>query len=243
MAQSSPPVLSLIVPTRNEEDNVRHLVERVREACHDVSLECIFVDDSDDGTRAAIDEIAQADSMTVQRIYRDGAERRGGLSTAVIAGMQRASGTYVCVIDSDLQHPPETIPLLLRTVMEENCDLGVGSRYMKGGSSAGLSGIVRTIVSRCSTSLVHLVFPTTRDTSDPLSGFFVVRNAAITAIPFHPTGFKILLEILVHAPHLNTVDVPFVMAPRHAGESKASIREGFRFLRHVFVLLPHRKRH
>ncbi len=181
--------------------------------------------------------------MTIQRIFRNGEDRRGGLSTAVIAGIRAARGTYICVIDSDLQHPPETIPLLLSRVAEGEYDLGVASRYMKGGSSAGLSGIIRTIVSKCSTTLVHIVFPTSRDTTDPLSGFFVVRNAAIAEVPFHPTGFKILLEILVQAPHLKTVDIPFVMAPRHAGESKASIREGFRFLRHVIVLFPYRRHH
>ena len=62
-----------------------------------------------------------------------------------------------------------------------------------------------------------------------MSGFFLFRREAVSA-PMTPRGFKILLEIAVRHPHLSRCEVPFVFVERHAGTSKGTLREGFRFL-------------
>ena len=59
-----------------------------------------------------------------------------------------------------------------------------------------------------------------------MSGLFAVRRAAIDLDALEPIGFKILMEIMVRYPRLRLAEVPFSMAPRHAGESKASLAEG-----------------
>jgi dolichol-phosphate mannosyltransferase len=69
-----------------------------------------------------------------------------------------------------------------------------------------------------------------------MSGLFLVRRAALDPDTFDPIGFKILLEIAVRQAPLKVLEVPFVFAPRHAGESKASLREGLRFARHLLRL-------
>jgi putative flippase GtrA len=66
-----------------------------------------------------------------------------------------------------------------------------------------------------------------------MSGFFAVRLAALQLTALRPVGFKILMEIVVRHPRLRIAEVPFVFGVRHAGESKASLREGLRFARHV----------
>ena len=74
------------------------------------------------------------------------------------------------------------------------------------------------------------------DCSDPLSGFFLVRTSAIDANRLNPTGFKILLEILVTHPDLRRAEVGFAFAKRGSGDSNGSVREALRYLRHVVRL-------
>ena len=140
------PAVSLVIPTRNEANNVRPLVSRVTAALGTTPFEICFVDDSDDNTGELLLDLAQSD-RSIRTLLRQGADRKGGLSTAVVAGLHMARGQYVCVMDADLQHPPELIPLLLAEA-ERGADLVVASRYAPGGSHEGLGTPVRRLVSR-----------------------------------------------------------------------------------------------
>lgn len=230
------PDLSVVVPTRNERDNAPLVVERVLSSLPGVRVEICFVDDSDDDTPEVIEGLASGRPDTVRLLHRTGAERAGGLSTAVIAGLRMARGTWVCVMDADLQHPPETIAGMLAAA-EAGADLVVASRYVPGGSTGGLDGGVRRLVSRSATRLAHLLFGEARRSRDPLSGFFLCRRALVDGVEFRPVGFKILLELLVLLPEIRVEDVPMVFAERAHGTSKASIGQGLQYLRHLRSLV------
>ena len=225
------PVVSLVIPTRNEANNVQPLVDRVTAALGVTAFEICFVDDSDDNTAELLLDLAQS-NPSIRCLLRQGADRKGGLSTAVVAGLHMARGQYVCVMDADLQHPPELIPTLLAEA-ERGADLVVASRYVQGGSHEGLGSPVRRMVSREATTLARLLFKEARQSSDPLSGFFLCRRALIDGIEFRPVGFKILLELLVCVPDLRVVDVPVTQAARAEGVSKATARQGLLYLRHL----------
>jgi dolichol-phosphate mannosyltransferase len=228
------PVVSVVVPTRNEASNLQPLVDRVGAALAGTRFEICFVDDSDDGTADLLLDLAQA-QPAVRCLLRHGADRKGGLSTAVVAGMRMARGRYVCVMDADLQHPPELVPVLLAEA-ERGADLVVASRYARGGSHEGLGGTTRRLVSRGATLVARLLFSEARQSSDPLSGFFLCRRALVDGIEFRPVGFKILLELLVCVPELRVVDVAMTQAARSAGDSKATARQGLLYLRHLWSL-------
>jgi dolichol-phosphate mannosyltransferase len=230
-------LLSLVVPTRNEADNVPKLIRELRQSLSDMDYRVVFVDDSTDGTPGVIRDLATEDGR-VRLVCREGAERRGGLSTAVTTGLDLSSGAseYTCVMDADLQHPPEKVREMLETARRTDADVVVASRYAVGGSYAGLTGTVRRAVSVGSKYLAHIVFKEARKTSDPMTGFFLIRNEAISGIQFRPTGFKVLLEILVCAPELKVVEAPFDFKARHAGVSKATLRQGFDYLTHILSL-------
>jgi dolichol-phosphate mannosyltransferase len=225
------PVVSLVVPTRNEANNVQPLVDRVTAALGVTAFEICFVDDSDDNTAELLLDLAQS-NPSIRCLLRQGADRKGGLSTAVVAGLHMARGQYVCVMDADLQHPPELIPTLLAEA-ERGADLVVASRYVPGGSHEGLGSPVRRLVSREATTLARLLFKEARESSDPLSGYFLCRRALIDGIEFRPVGFKILLELLVCVPDLRVVDIPVTQAARAEGVSKATARQGLLYLRHL----------
>ena len=234
---SSRVLLTLVIPTRNEVDNVPELVAELRESLVGVDYRVVFVDDSTDGTPGVIRDLAREDGR-VSLVRREGAERRGGLSTAVTRGLDLSSGAseYTCVMDADLQHPPEKVREMLETARRTGADVVVASRYAEGGSYTGLSGTTRRAVSVGSKYLARIVFKEARKTSDPMTGFFLLKNEAISGIQFRPTGFKVLLEILVCAPELKVVEEPFDFRARHAGVSKATLRQGFDYLIHTLSL-------
>ncbi len=74
-----------------------------------------------------------------------------------------------------------------------------------------------------------------KDVSDPMTGFFLIDRRAVDMATLKPHGFKILLEILARQ-NLRVVEVPFDFAGRHAGESKASVRQGMHFLTQLTAL-------
>jgi dolichol-phosphate mannosyltransferase len=230
-------LLTVVVPTRNEAENVPRLVRELRESLSGVDYRVVFVDDSTDGTPGVIRNLAEEDGR-VRLVRREGAERDGGLSTAVTTGLDLFSGAseYTCVMDADLQHPPEKVREMLESALRTRADVVVASRYASGGSYAGLSGAARRAVSVGSKYLAQIVFREARKTSDPMTGFFLIKNGAISGIQFRPTGFKVLLEILVCAPELKVVEAPFDFRARHAGVSKATLRQGFDYLIHILSL-------
>jgi dolichol-phosphate mannosyltransferase len=225
------PLLSVVIPTRDEEANVEPLLRRLQATLGSVDHEILFVDDSDDRTPRLIAAAAASDPR-VGLVRRDGTEREGGFSTAVLRGMHAVRGEFVCVMDADLQHPPETIPAMLEAAAG-GADVVVASRYMRGGSGHGLDGAGRRLVSRGAGTVARALFREARASSDPLSGFFVCRRGVIDGIEFRPVGFKVLLELLVCVPGLQVRDVPLEFASRGAGTSKASLRQGLLFLGHL----------
>lgn len=231
------PQLSLIVPTRNERGNVRTLLSRLQEVLAGIPSEILFVDDSDDGTPEEAERAAAELGVNARVIHREGAQRKGGLSTAVIAGMQASRGEYLCVMDADLQHPPHLVAEMLRTARERDADIVIASRYAKGGSDGGLASASRRLLSLSSKWLVTILFfPRLMHVTDPLTGYFVARRSLLDGVELRPIGFKILLEILVRSKWKRSIDVPMKFEQRAAGESKATIAQGTTFLRHAFTL-------
>jgi len=226
--------LSIVIPTRNEAGNVDALHDQLSRALDGHDYEVIVVDDSSDTeTRPLLRALCATDRRW--RLIERPADEQTGLGTAVTTGFAASRGDAVCVMDGDLQHPPDIIPKLLAET-QGGADLAVASRYMKGGSRAGLAGPSRLWVSRACTWLAHLIFPETQRTSDPLTGFFCCKRRYLAGLELRPMGFKILLELLVCTPTLKVADVPFVFGARNAGESKASTKQGILFLRHLLSL-------
>ncbi|HYZ77500.1 MAG TPA: polyprenol monophosphomannose synthase, partial [Gaiellaceae bacterium] len=229
------PFVSVVVPTKNEAANVAPLLERLSGVLPPSDLEVIFVDDSSDVTPAAVREASRRAVNAVTLIHRPPENRGDGLAGAVVEGIRAARAPWICVIDGDLQHPPELIPELLQRAQSDH-DVVVASRYALNGH-VGTFGIGRSLVSRAATRAARLLFPRRlRGTTDPLSGFFLVRRSVIRPEVLRPRGFKILLEILVRTPGLKVSEVPFEFGARHAEQSKASAREGARYVRQLCSL-------
>jgi len=170
-------------------------------------------------------------------VHRAAGDRDGGLSGAVVAGLGVATGDWVCVMDGDLQHPPEVIRSMLAAAQAQDATCVVASRYRDGGDATGLAGLPRVAVSRGASVAAKALFRRAlRRVSDPMSGFFLFRREAVEPGNLRPHGFKILVEIAVRTPGLRIVEVPYTFGDRHAGESKANYRVGAAYARHLAQL-------
>ncbi|MET0302540.1 MAG: glycosyltransferase family 2 protein [Microbacteriaceae bacterium] len=226
--------LSIVVPTYNEAPNVAELVRRITDATAGIACEIVFVDDSDDGTPDVIREVAASATIPVRLIHRD--DPVGGLGGAVVEGYAAAASDICLVMDGDLQHPPEKIRELYDRFRQGDVDVVVASRYVGGGTASGLADRSRVFVSKASTMVTRAMFPVRlHDVTDPMTGFYLVDRRTIDLDGLKPRGFKILLEVLARK-SFRIAEVPFDFADRHAGESKASFRQGLHFLTQLAAL-------
>lgn len=230
------PAVTVLIPTFNESANVAELVRQLVAAIPaGVAYEILFVDDSTDDTPDVVRRVAAECPVRVDVLHRE--TPTGGLGGAVLQGLRAARSDWVVVMDGDLQHPPEMVPQLVATGTDAGADLVVASRYADGGTPGGLANMYRQLVSRSSTIVTRVLFPRRLGAvSDPMSGFFAVRRSALDLNGLQPHGFKIMLELIVRARMERIVEVPFGFRERHAGESKSSLREGVRFVRHLSSL-------
>ncbi len=223
------PDLSVIVPTLNERENIRPLVEGVFAALEKGGIrgEMIIVDDdSPDGTAEAARSMAAG--YPVRTVVR---REDPGLAAAVLEGIGQAAGEVGAVRDADLSHPIEALPELYRAVSEEGAEMVVGSRYVPGGGTEGWPR-TREILSRGAGLMARGL---TR-VKDPTSGFFAIRRNLLDGIEFDPIGYKICLEIMVKARIGSVREVPIIFHERHWGSSKASSRTAMEYLRHLLKL-------
>ena len=223
--------ISLIVPTYNEHDNIVPLVECINRALPPRNYEILFIDDnSADGTAELASSLSA--KYPVRVIVR---KDKKGLASAVVDGLGQASGDVVVVMDADLQHPPEVIPELLKAI-EKDADITVASRYVAGGGCQGWS-LPRRVISKGAIFLAHLLLPATRRVSDPMSGFFAFRRDVVKDARLNPSGFKILLEILMMGKFSSVAEVPFIFVTRERGESKLNARQQVDYLKHIYSLM------
>jgi dolichol-phosphate mannosyltransferase len=211
------PILTIVVPTLNERDNIKPLIALLDAALPNVDWEVMFVDDdSTDDTARRIRALALVDPR-VRCIQRIG---RRGLSTACIEGVLACSAPYVAVMDADLQHDEALLPRMLEILRHENVDLVIGSRYADGGGLGDWADR-RAWISRLGTKLARLICE--QDISDPLSGFFMCRREVFESAVrrLSGQGFKILLDLLASSPGpLRVYELPFEFRTRRHGESK-----------------------
>ncbi len=218
--------LSIVVPTYREVESLPHLLPRLLSTIRQLGMpaEVLIMDDrSNDGS---LEFVQQYGAEEVRLFVRDG---KRGLSPAVVDGFRLARGKYLVCIDADLSHPPEIIPAMLAK-LAEGADFVIGSRYVPGGSTEADWGLFRQLNSSVATWLAR---PFT-SVKDPMSGFIALtRERFNLATDLNPVGYKIGLELLVKCGCERVEEVPIHFANRAAGESKLTLREQLRYIKHL----------
>jgi dolichol-phosphate mannosyltransferase len=226
-AWNAVPELAIIIPTLNERDNVPIVVERLNRVLAGISWEAIFVDDdSPDGTADAVRTVGrrQGNIRCLQRLGRR------GLSSACIDGILASAAPYAAVMDGDLQHDENLLPVMLAKIKAERLDIVIASRHIKEGG-VGEWQKSRIMISDVAGRLGRLVVKA--DLSDPMSGFFVIKREAFSEAmrALSGQGFKILLDLFASSPRkLAFAEVPLNFRPRLHGESKLDAMVAWEYL-------------
>lgn len=232
--ESSPlgsPDVSIILASLNERENLPRLIEMIR-GLNIGTYELLVVDDgSTDGTRQFVLSMARGDPR-IRPIFNDS---RQTLTIAHLQGILASRGRYVIVMDSDLQHPPEAVPRLLRR-LQDGADLVVGSRYLPGGS-VGSRTAFRGLMSRVASRLARSVLTETRAVSDPISGFFGFRRAVFRPFDVRYRGYETILFMLVMCEGRPIAEIGYEFQSRSSGDSKITQDFGFipMFLRQLML--------
>jgi len=115
--------LSIVITVKNEEENIKPLLESIRLALNGIDYEIILVDDgSADKTKQQV--LNNADERTILVELR----KNYGQSTAMTAGIDYSTGRYIALLDGDLQNDPSDIPGMLDLLKREDWDVVAGNR-------------------------------------------------------------------------------------------------------------------
>lgn len=212
-----PQLVSVVAPLFNEGETVRVFHERVTRALDGLPLELVLVDDgSADDTRAQLGELAAADD----RVKVVALSRNFGHQPALTAGLEHASGDVVVMIDADLQDPPEVILEML-----EEWRGGSDVVYAVRDSRAG-----ETRFKLASADVFYRLFARTtgmqlaRNSGD----FRLMDRRALRVLLAMPERNRFLRGMSVWIGFRQSA-VTYARDPRHAGETKYTLRKMLRF--------------
>jgi dolichol-phosphate mannosyltransferase len=211
----------IVIPTYNERDNVRAIVDAIHGVVPDVHI--LFVDDgSPDGTGELLDQMAAADTR-VQVLHRAG---KLGLGTAYLAGFRRgldAGYDRLIEMDADFSHDPKYLPNMIAR-SASGVDLVIGSRYVDGGGTANW-GIGRRIISKGGGFYARTILGV--PIRDLTAGFLCYRREVLEAIDLSSIrsegyGFQIEMKYRVVKGGFRVEEIPIVFVDRRVGQSKMS---------------------
>jgi polyisoprenyl-phosphate glycosyltransferase len=126
------PRLSILVPVYNNEATIAQLTDRLRKALDGFEYEAVIVNDgSRDRSLAVLKEQAAADP----RLKVINFSRNFGQHPAIAAALDHSAGDVLVLMDADLEDEPENIPMLVRTLQEQGCDI-VYTTKLEGPTTA-----------------------------------------------------------------------------------------------------------
>jgi dolichol-phosphate mannosyltransferase len=218
----------VVIPTYNEADTIRIIVDRVRRAVPQVDL-LIADDNSPDGTGRIADELTTTDER-VHVLHRPGKQ---GLGAAYIAGFDWArEHGYEAVVemDADGSHAPEELPRLLDALAE--ADAVLGSRYVPGGTVVNWP-TSRMLISRSGNLYVRMALGMPfRDATGGYRAYRlpVLDKMEIDSVSSQGYCFQVDLAWRAYRQGFRVTEVPITFADRERGASKMSrsiVREAF----------------
>ena len=213
----------VIVPTYNERENIRPLIESI--LAKDPRLDVLVVDDaSPDGTGKIVDEIAESNPR-VFALHRAG---KMGLGTAYLDGFRWALARtyeYVFEMDADFSHNPDHLPEFLRRITD--VDLVLGSRYRNGRVTVVNWPMSRLLLSY--TANIYARAVTGLQLFDLTGGFKCFRRKVLEAIDLNAVksngyAFQIEMSFRAWKKGFRIAEIPIVFVDRTEGESKMSKR-------------------
>ena len=213
--------ISVVIPTRNEAQNLHHVLPYIPPIVDEV----ILVDgNSTDDTI----EVAQQLLPTIQIIR----QKRKGKGDALRVGFSACTGDIIVMIDADGSTDPNEITRFVETLLQGN-DFAKGSRFVKGGKSDDITPL-RSLGNFGLNTLVNILYGTRY--SDLCYGFNAFWRYCLDTVYLDCDGFEIetQMNIRMHKAGLKIVEVPSVERARFFGQSNLrTFRDGWRVLKMI----------
>ena len=211
----------MIIPMYNEEENVLHTLQEVKNVLRQYSpFQIIAVDDgSADNTLTLLEQYA-SENQEVEVLKHP---MNLGMGKALVTGFKNAKGKVIVTLDADLSYDPNYIPLLVWKLHEENADVVIGSQYMHGGKTEGIP-FIRLFVSKMANRIVG--YSMNENISTVTGILRAYRKEVLDSIEIESRGTAINPEILSKAIALDfkIIEVPVTLKGRELGESKVQFR-------------------
>ncbi|MFC4437775.1 MULTISPECIES: glycosyltransferase family 2 protein [Natrialbaceae] len=224
------PVLSIIMPTLNEEVGVVECLRRIKRAVTelDVPAEVIVSDSSTDRTPA----IAREHGAIV--VTPDGI----GYGYAYRYAFERARGDYIAIGDADTTYDFEDLPRLYERVAHGDADMALGSR-LNGEIEPGAMPLLHRYIGNPALTMFLNVFYDA-NVSDAHSGFRVVEKEALDQLELRSSGMEFASEMLMKAnvEGLEIEEVPITYHTREGEAKLSTLHDGWRHVRFMLINAP-----
>ncbi|MEW6439788.1 MAG: glycosyltransferase family 2 protein [bacterium] len=207
------PVVSIVVPVKDEEENLAPLAEEIRRSMESTpwSWECVWVDDgSMDGTLAQLRSLHRIDARHRYVSF----DRNHGQTSAMIAGFREARGSILATLDGDGQNDPGDLPALIRRVQEGGADVVNGVRVKRQDNW------VRKISSRIGNGFRNWL--TGEQVSDVGCSLRVFRRECVAHVPAFE-GMHRFLPTLLRMDGWTLQEIPVNHRPRQRGRPKYGV--------------------
>ncbi len=218
--------LSLVVPCYNEQDNVKAFYEATRQAFAGKidDYEIVFVNDgSKDNTWQELKALwEQADNLKIVNFSRN-----FGKEAAMYAGLQRAEGQYVTVIDADLQQQPEIVVEMV-SFLEENSEYDSVAAYQKERKEGAVLSFFKKSFYKLINKMCEINF------QSGASDFRTFRREMVESILEMKEYFRFSKGIFSWVGY-NTYYMPYEVRERNAGQTSWSFRKLFKYAIHGIV--------
>jgi glycosyltransferase involved in cell wall biosynthesis len=220
--------LSIVITVKDEEENIKPLLEGIRSALSGIDYEVILVDDgSADKTRQQV--LNNADERTVLVELR----KNYGQSTAMTAGIDYSTGRYIALLDGDLQNDPSDIPGMLDLLKREDWDVVAGNRKNRKDGM-----FLRKIPSKIANALIRRM--TGVYIKDYGCTLKVFRREIAEELNLYGELHRFIPVIAkMQGARITQVDVKH--HPRQFGKSKYGIGRTFRVLSDLVLMLFFRR--
>ncbi len=205
------PDYSLVIPLKNEEDNVRYLAEEIAKTCQGTHFETIFVNDGSTDTTADVLRELRGTYPWLRVLTHPNS---GGQSSAVHSGVLAARAPIICTLDGDGQNPPAEIPNMIAPLMAADAPdklaLVAGQRVKRQDT------LSKKLASKFANKLrAFMLRDATRDTGCGLKAF---RRDVFVLLPYFNNMHRYLPALFAgYGWQVAHVDVSH--AGRHAGSS------------------------
>ena len=231
-------MISVVLPTYNERDNIARLIEELA-AVLDTPFECIVVDDdSPDGTAEVVVNLSKRIPGVVRLICR---KNERGLTSAIQRGIDESLGEIIVWMDCDLSMPPAKIPELVHPIISGHYDVSVGSRFVRGGqacyeASNGLAVFVQKCATRLLNSMLRLF--SGAKFCDWTSGFIAIRREVIVNRRLRGDYGEYFIHLMKELlrEQRRIIEIPYENVPRRYGQSKTAssfyglVRKGLKYV-------------